>query len=274
MSPVLTVQSGPKNARTDPDTGVRLYTWQGVEYPSVTSVRRLAGLPHNLAVWYQNKVIDRAITDFPTLQRMIQDGSEPKAIASWLRKAPTDERDAAGDLGKKVHDAAERGLTLADVGPDVAPYLAQYKAFLADTGFASVMKERQVWNTSVGYAGTFDDVGRFRKSPDDLWLIDLKTGKGTYPEHAFQLEAYRRAEFVGEDDVIDEIATKMLHQITHQGVLHLKPEGWAFKTIPPTDRTWIAFRGLLAFARWTFANPTLDTLIGHTAEGSAQSAGV
>ena len=34
---------GPKNARTDPNTGLRFYTWQGVEYPSVTTIRRMAG---------------------------------------------------------------------------------------------------------------------------------------------------------------------------------------------------------------------------------------
>jgi len=37
------VEIGPRNARTD-QSGLRFYTWQGVEYPSVTTIRRMAGL--------------------------------------------------------------------------------------------------------------------------------------------------------------------------------------------------------------------------------------
>ena len=40
--PVVTivVSPGPRNARTDPETGLRTYRWQGRDLPSVTSLRR------------------------------------------------------------------------------------------------------------------------------------------------------------------------------------------------------------------------------------------
>ena len=101
-------------------------------------------------------------------------------------------------------------------------------------------------------------------------MIDLKTGTGMYPEHALQLEAYRRSEFIGEDDVVDQEATDILHQVTGQAILHLRPDGWTFKVVPPSDETWRAFRGLLLFANWAYLNPSIDGLISASASGSGK----
>jgi hypothetical protein len=266
---LITVTSGPRNARTDPDSGLRFYTWRGVEYPSVTSVRNLAGMPHPLAAWRTNKVIERVLTEKSTLDRMMADGTDPKALATWMRQAMTQERDAAANLGTRVHDAASEKMRLDQVSSDVAPFLLQYLRWMEDSGIEIVLRERQVWNLTVGYAGTFDLIGVMPKT-GQYWMIDLKTGKGTYPEHAIQMEAYARCEFIGNDDVIDVEATDILRQVTGRAVLHLRPEGWTFKVIPASEKTWIAFRGLLAFARWTHDNPNLDTLVSATKTGGSQ----
>jgi hypothetical protein len=268
--PLIVVSSGPRNARTDPESGLRYYTWQGVEYPSVTSVRNLAGMPHKLAQWRTNQVIDRAINEYSTFNQMLKDGTSPEAVAAWLRLGANKKRDAAADLGKRVHDAAEKGLNLTEVGPDVAPILKQYLSWKASTGINILLREKQVWSPTYGYAGTFDFVGEFPKRKD-RWLVDLKTGGGTYPEHATQLEAYGRADFIGNDDIIDQAATDIFKSVepSHHAVLHLSADGWTFKVIPSTERSWIAFRAILAFALWTDANPTLDNLITATIEGHA-----
>jgi hypothetical protein len=266
MSPLITVQPGPRNAYTDPDTGLRFYTWQGVEYPSVTSVRNLAGMPHKLAAWRTNQVIDRAITDNATFQRMLADGADPKAIATWLRAGANKERDAAANLGTRIHDAAQAGMRLDKAPADIAPFLRWYLEWVADSQIDIKLTERQVWNEGIGYAGTFDMLGIMKKQ---VWLIDLKTGKGTYPEHALQLEAYAQAEFVGEDDIIDQPATDLLQQVAGRAILHLRPDGYSFKIVPASERTWIAFRGLLAFARWQYENPTIDGLVSRTIEKKA-----
>jgi hypothetical protein len=269
LSPVITVQTGPRNARTDPETGLRYYTWRGTEYPSVTSVRNLAGMPHRLAAWRTNKVIERAMAEYPTLGQMLKT-STPEATATWLRQAMSVERDAAASLGTRVHDAAASGMTLDKAPADLAPFLLQYRSWLSDSHIDIVTVEKQVFNTAVGYAGTFDMIGRMKNGT--YWLIDLKTGKGTYAEHALQLEAYARAEVVGEDDVVDVQATEYLHEVSGRAVLHLRPEGWSFKVIPASDETWIAFRGLLVFARWAHDHPTIDNLISATKTGSATPA--
>lgn len=267
--PLITMRSGPRNARTDPESGLRYYMWQGQEYPSVTSVRNLAGMPHPLATWRTNQVIEKAMTEYRQLGHLL-DTTDPKAVASWLRLAQNAKRDAAADLGKRVHDAAAQGVPVTEAATDVAPFLLQYRDWLQATGLVVELVERQCWSPTFGYAGTFDLVGRFPKR-NETWMIDLKTGSGTYPEHALQTEAYCRTDFVGEDDVEDKAATRILKSIApnNRAVLHLRPEGWAFKTLPSTETTWNAFLGLLTFATWVDGNPTIDTLIGAVREGHA-----
>ncbi len=45
----ITIETSPRNAFTDPSTGMRFYRLQGRDLPSVTTLRRMAGLPHGLA---------------------------------------------------------------------------------------------------------------------------------------------------------------------------------------------------------------------------------
>lgn len=261
--PLITITTGPKNARTDPDSGLRFYSWQGVEYPSVTSVRNLAGMPHKLANWRTNQVIERAMVEYPTLGTMLKDAT-PEVTATWLRRAMTEKRDAAANLGTRVHDAAAGGMTLAKAPPDLAPFLLHYYKWMEKSKIEVLLAERQVWSPSVGYAGTFDMIGRF---PSGDWLIDLKTGSGVYPEHALQLEAYARADFVGEDDIEDAAATALLHGIAGRAILHLRPEGWSFQVVPASQETWFAFRGLLQFANWAHVNPDITSLTGKVVSG-------
>jgi hypothetical protein len=259
------IKVGPRNARTDPETGLRFYQWKGQEYPSVTSVRNLAGMPIKLANWRTEQVIERVLDERLVLDRMCDDGTDRDAIASWLRKAVSAKRDAAADLGTRVHEAAAEGKAIDKVGDDVAPFLIQYRKWLDDSGIDILLAERQVWNLTEGYAGTFDLIGQFKKT-GRIFMIDIKTGKGTYPEHALQLEAYCRAEFVGADDVTDHAATDILQSVDGRAILHLRPEGWSFKIIKPevTGSLWMAFNDLLGFAMWMHQSPSIDGLLSHT----------
>jgi hypothetical protein len=262
--PLITLTTGPRNARTDPETGLRFYTWEGREYPSVTSIRNLAGMPHPLAQWRTNQVIERAMVEYDTLGRMLGE-SPPKAVEQWLRKAANAKRDAAADLGKRVHDAAEKGLSLSKAPADIAPHLRWYYQWLDDSKIEIELRERQVFNLDVGYAGTFDLIGTIpRKRETRRWMVDLKTGGGTYIEHALQVEAYARAKFVGEDDERDDIATRLLQKVDQRAILHLSPTGYKFQVLPASEKTWVAFRGLLAFARWAYENPSIDSLVSQT----------
>ncbi len=74
---VITIQSGPRNARTD-ESGLRFYTWQGRELPSVTTVRRMAGVPHRLHQWAISQVVKRATANVWTLVKMLTRKRRPR----------------------------------------------------------------------------------------------------------------------------------------------------------------------------------------------------
>lgn len=266
-APLIQMTVGPRNAWSD--GALRFYRWKGQDYPSVTTIRRMAGMPFGLHEWALGKTITRAIEGTHDLDRILSAGTPEaeKAARTWLRNASIEERDAAANLGTRVHDAAQAGLTVNQVSSDVAPFLRQYLHWLAESGADVLFSERQAWNLTLGYAGTFDLIARFRSGL--TYLIDLKTGKGTYTEHALQLIAYSMAEFVGEDDVVDEEASQALVNVNGIALLHIRPDGWTWKQVTPTPRMFRAFRGLLDFATFAHEFQKIDDLVHASKSGSA-----
>src|SRR6185369_13461709 len=102
-------------------------------------------------------------------------------------------------LGLAVHDAAAQNLSLESVPENVRPRLRQFRHWLSVAKPEILASEFQVFNLTVGYGGTGDLLVRF--AGGSVWLIDLKTGNGVYPEHLIQVLFYSMAEFVGQDDV-------------------------------------------------------------------------
>lgn len=255
----LTVTVGPRNAYTDPESGLRFYRWQGRDLPSVTSIRRMAGVPHSLHQWVLNQVIRHALENWQPLTERLATGDpgQIQLIKAELRAASTAERDKAGALGTAVHDAAAAGKRLTEVPPEVAPRLGQYLDWLAASGAEILGAEFQVFNLTLGYAGTVDLLVRFPNG--SVWLIDLKTGKTVVADYVTQLVGYRFAEFVGADDVVDEPLTALLREISGVAILHLADDHWEFIRTPDDPDTWAAFEGLLRFAVWTHNHQKPET---------------
>lgn len=277
MGALITLSVGPRNAHSDPRTGLRFYRWRGREYPSVTTIRRLAGIPFGLHNWAISQVIKRAIDDHDTLVAMLSRPRRPrervleknraKEAGQWLRKAATEERDRAAELGTAVHDAATSGISLHEAEAAVRPRLRQFQAWLEDSGFTIIAVERQVWNLKLGYAGTFDLLGRTRDG--EVYVVDIKTGKGTYMEHALQLIAYAMGEFIGEDDVVDHELTELLHSAQGMALLHLSDTGWRWQDVQVTPQMFAAFKGLLDFAVFANEHADIEGLLASQEEGVA-----
>jgi hypothetical protein len=272
---VITVTSGPKNATTDPETGLRSYTWQGRLLPSVSSLRRMAGLSFQLHQWTISRVVDRAVNETDILNAMLARPARPRErvrdknvrleARRWLRSAATEERDSAAELGTAVHTAATTGQRVEDVDEDVRPYLRQYTNWLADSGAIIIAVEKQVFNLTLGYAGSFDLLVQFPNG--DIYVVDIKSSRGTYTDHALQIVGYALAEFVGEDDKVNDRLTKMLASARGMALLHLTADGWTFQRVKVTPDLFAAFRGLLTFATFMAANQTIDGLLDFTKSG-------
>ena len=268
--------SEPRNAYTDPNSGLRFYRWEGEPYLSVTSVRRLVGMAHNLHNWTLSKVIERALDQRDVLDSILARPAKPrervrdanvlKEAKSFLRAAATEERDAAGDRGTRVHEAIETGLAPSELDDEARPYYEQYLAFRSQKKYESIYPEAQVFN-KLGYAGSIDDLGRMG---GDTWMLDYKTSKGVYLDHAVQIIAYAMGDLIGEDEVVNTEATDFLKGIDKMGVLHLAPDHWELIEIRPSKELFAAFVGSLTFALFLYRNDeNIEGLIANTERGSA-----
>lgn len=281
-TPLITIQTGPRNARTDPTTGLRFYNWKGRDLPSVTTIQRMAGIPHGLHQWAIGQVIKHVVGHADEIAGRLASAAAIDAksgpgsplgysavaaiLGRELRAAATAERDRAAALGTAVHDAAATGRQVSDVDPELQPRLRQYLHWLERSGAEILASEFQTWNVTEGYAGTSDILVRFRDG--SVYLVDIKTGKGIYRDHVTQLVAYLNAEFVGADGEVDPVTTELLHSAVGMAVLHLSDAGWEFIAFRATSQVWEAFRGLLRFAMFMSAGDVSELVIARR-EGSA-----
>ena len=287
---IVTVKAndGPRNAFIDKQSSLRYYRWGDRTVPSVTSIRNMAGQPHALVSWKISRIVQRAcgrivkdeqgretgweegslaeLTEMlsrePRPRERVVEKNRIKEASAWLRSAFEEERDIASARGTAVHKAAEQGIAVLDIGDytdpesgvtipaeEIRPKYRQYLDWLQQSGIEVLLSERQIWNLTLGYAGSFDILGRFPNG--EVWIVDIKTGKHTYSDHVLQQIAYLMGEFIGQDDVVDDDATALLHQVAGVAILHLADDGWTFIRPEVDSEAWAAFRGLLAFATWT-----------------------
>ena len=147
--------------------------------------------------------------------------------------------------------ASESDPKAWQVPESTQPYLDGFKAFSDRYSRSSfVSSENAVWSLN-GYGGTYD---LLMMIDGELWLIDIKTGKGIdYPEYRLQLAGYRWADSIiipGNPTAYD------MPNIERTGILHLRPDagykdGYCLYDIPTTyESDYLTFLGLLEAYKW------------------------
>lgn len=278
----LTIASPPDSRIR---SGIRTYAWQGRELPSVTSIQRMAGIPHQLHQWAISQVVDRAVGQHPTLDAMLSRERRPRERAlesnrvseasAWLRAAATEERDRAAAIGSAVHDSIANGVSPDDIpdelhtlkdgqpvtvdGVSVRGRIKQFLDWRRASGATVLAQEFQVFNLTAGYAGSGDLIVGFPSGR--VALVDLKTGSGVFSDHAIQVRAYREGEFVGAGDVVDDATTTTLRMVTDLGILHLAEDHWEYLALRDDPESGEAFRGLLRFATWMAEHRSIETCV-------------
>lgn len=144
---------------------------------------------------------------------------------------------AKADLGTRVHFACqlddEDDLDEASVEDDVAPYLAAWRKFLAESGAKVVHNEQRVFDPGLRYAGTLDNV---IEMSGHLWLIDKKTSISTPIAAGPQTAAYLRA--------LNDV------KVTRRAAVRLRPDStYRFDPLSGVD-DWSAFLSCLTLHRF------------------------
>ncbi len=217
--------------------------------PSVTTILRVLDKPA-LGYYFKRKVAEAAVNRQEWKLLPTEDA------VRWLIKQADTDRDTAASLGTALHgmvDAAGRSQDGLGAFAVSTEYQKAHDAFIAFVGVCGgsqsiVSSEKAILNLSEGYAGTFDLLMVIK---DELWLLDVKTGKGVYPDYALQLAAYGMAEHIalpGDPTKWDFPEPK------RYGVLHLRPDkyadGYSLIEYAIGDRERLAFLAALELWRW------------------------
>jgi len=216
--------------------------------PSVTTILKAVDKSGPLVNWAKLETAKCAVRNLSLISDLILAGG-PQSAVDWLKRIPDYQRDKAADLGTRIHALAEavgRGDTV-EISDVELPYIAAFRRFLEESGFAIELSEFMVCNLALGYAGTGDLIG---KLDGKRWLLDIKTsqeGKGPYPETGLQLAGYVKAEFVGRPG---DPTKHRLPPCTRFGVLHLSPSGYRLVPYAVDGETWRSFRAALVVSRW------------------------
>ena len=190
------------------------------------------GLPKPaLTRWLQNEVARKAIEYAEQLVTMRENGDE-EAAKQMLTAFSGQKRDVAAEAGTAIHQAiealgnaqtpAEVAVIMGGLDDEIRPFVHQFLAFCEDVQPTFHAQELTCWSERFGYAGTLDAIATIN---GDRCIIDVKSGKGAYPEAALQMAAYAHSEFTMEEG--DDEPTPTSEWGIEKGyVLHLRPDGW------------------------------------------------
>ncbi|MFE2323623.1 hypothetical protein ACFXD5_06815 [Streptomyces sp. NPDC059385] len=261
--------TNPRHAR-DTERG-RYYTDPagGPDLVSVTNVLDTAVAKKALIPWAVKLTVEHVLANLPSITLRLV--TERTAVVKEIKAVHREAKDRAADLGDRIHKAAELFLLGAPVpaDPEVAPYLAQLKLWLAGWGVnireQVEATEMTVLHRRLGYAGTADLLIWLPTGPGgrlELWLIDFKTSatrpaKSVYPENTLQLAALRFAETVLLPDDTDA----PMPCIERAGVLNLRAASHALVPMPADRAAHRAFRGALEATRWLHVAPSSYTAL-------------
>jgi hypothetical protein len=234
--------------------------------PSVTTVLEVLSKPA-LVYWKGQEVARAILRDPVAFHNEVRNGDE--YAIKWAMQKSDEQRDRAAKLGSSIHlladmvsrpsEKAVEGFTVSD---EEKPYLEAWRrftAFLEAQGASIVSSEHAVWGE--GYAGTYDLILQMEctdgtcmqfPSHQHLWMVDIKTSKGIYPEYALQLAAYGHAAGI---ILPNDPKLYPMPKIDRYAVLHLRPDAYpqdGYKLIeyPVTEREYFSFISALDLYEW------------------------
>lgn len=245
---IRTIQRGGSRWYVDPETAIK--------YPGVTSV--VAMLPKPFLVWWAARMTaETAVANLPAVTA-IAERDEAGAV-DYLRNSHSRYTKLRARIGSEAHDLFERmarGEFVGRVHPDLEPYRDGFAEFLGVVRPELVRAEDIAWSDTHQYAGSFDAILRVRLGEDGKpdhdsgeWhtlIVDWKTSKSTYPDVALQMAAYANADKIISPDGSSE----PMPEFDGAAVLHITPDGWAFKPVRIDREVFDVFLTLRKVFTW------------------------
>jgi len=192
--------TSPKLAKTTRTGRTYTHPTTGVDYPSVTTVLGIVGKGEALKHWAASEVAKYAVKNRNTWTQL-----DDAAAIDLLKREPLRFLDRAASRGTDVHALAEayaKTGTMPQWAEEISGYVEALRRFYDEHQPRPILVEHTVFNTTVGYAGSFDLLCTLPSFDDAVVMLDYKTSKAVYPDVAAQLAAYAHAtEYVDDNEV-------------------------------------------------------------------------
>ncbi len=173
------------------DTFKHIYTFNGKKVTSVTQALNVINKPA-LVAWAANSAIE-----YVSLQ--IEPGKsydelQLQAIFEAGRKNHYQKKTEAGDIGSFIHKWVEQYIKgenpAMPVNPDLQDAVGRFMGWVKKHNVNFLLSEQQIYSKKYNYTGTLDFIC---KIDNKMYIGDLKTSSGIYPEFLIQTAAYRFA---------------------------------------------------------------------------------
>lgn len=202
--------------------------------PSVTGITGKMDDKGGLIDWAAKAVATCAIEEAAELSRLRRLGDDD-AAHDWLWQAANRLRDGKGTSGSDLHDVADRMLSGAEMpeylDPNIKFMAENVTAFMVDYGVTSIHSEVRLYNRTLSYCGTTDDIGIVPQYGQLPLIIDWKTSESMYRspkfshgKNAMQLAAYRGAEIMWWDDKSESDMVDINPEVGL--IVMIRPEGY------------------------------------------------
>lgn len=250
------------------DRGARVYNVGGKSFPSVTAIVQAGEPKPALISWGMKATAEAAVEQYELVGKIIdQDG--PAAAIAHLKGAPYRQRNAAGDLGSRLHEICEyeilRGESFPHPGsPEAQAMVEHFRDFVRAMNPNWFAVEAVVYNTNHQYAGTLDAIASLNPPEGDLHelagvpvIVDFKSGKGIYGSYALQLSAYANATHIVTETGHEPMLPVDLDRAV---VVHIVPGGWKLLEVHIDPVIYSAFLDCRNMALW--AKETSEQAVG------------
>jgi len=167
----------------------------GIDKPitGVTTILKVISKPA-LINWAANMAVDYIANKFKEFNYpVITDDN----LLPWLKEARSvhyQTRDKAGDIGKIVHKHCENyinGKPFITGIPQELKMVDNFVGWTKENKVKFLQSERQVYSEKYWFCGTYDFLCEI---DGKVWLGDIKTSSGIYPDMFFQTAGYQICE--------------------------------------------------------------------------------
>lgn len=195
------------------DTFKHRYTLDNKVVPSVTTVLSVINKPA-LVNWAANSAIEYVSTQIEAGKAY--DEIELETIFEAGRKNHYQKKTDAGTIGSFLHKWVEDYIKQQNpsmpVNEALKEAVGKFLNWASEHKVKFLSSEQVVYSQKYGYTGTLDFIC---KIDGKLYLGDLKTSSGIYPEYLIQTAAYRQART--EEYPNEKYAGQMILRIGKEG---------------------------------------------------------